>query len=55
MVREDIIEGDFCQCIHPPPPQHHVEHQVAAWSVDPLAVLLSVSGGGGGGLQISHE
>lgn len=22
MVREDIIEGDFCQCIHPPQPQH---------------------------------
>lgn len=44
MVREDIIEGDFCQRIHPPLPQHHGEHQEAAWCVDLLAIVLLVSG-----------
>ena len=44
MVREDIIEGDFCQRIHPPPPQRHGKRQVAAWCVDLLAIVLSVSG-----------
>ena len=39
MVREDIIEGDFCQHIYPPPPQHLEERQVAAWCVDLLAIL----------------
>lgn len=42
MVREDIIEGDFCQRIHPPPPQHHEEHRVAARCVDLTAVVLLV-------------
>lgn len=42
MVREDIIEGDFCQRIHPPPPQHHEEHQVAARCVDLMAVVFLV-------------
>lgn len=44
MVREDIIEGDFCQHIHPRLPQHHGEHQEAAWCVDLLAIVLLVSG-----------
>lgn len=44
MVREDIIEGDFIQCIHLPPPRHHEEQQVAALCVDLLPSLLLVSG-----------
>lgn len=43
MVREDIIEGDFIQCIHLLPPRHHEEQQVAALCVDLLASLLLVS------------
>lgn len=53
MVREDIIEGDFCQRIHPPPPQHHEECQVAACCVDLLAIV-GISVRGGGGSWISH-
>lgn len=44
MVRGDIIEGDFCQRFHPLPPQHHEDHQVAAWCVDLPAIVLLVSG-----------
>lgn len=44
MVRGDIIEGDFCQRIHPPQPQHHRHHQVAAWCVDQPAKVVLGSG-----------
>lgn len=43
MVREDIIEEDFCQRVGPTPPQHHEEQRVAARCVDLLAVVLIVS------------